>query len=66
MIAGDHRRWELTHALETWHWISTVTDDIAKTEVLLDVCLRRCSEDSFERFEVTVDVTQDCVAHVVY
>jgi len=52
--------WDTTQAFS---WVGIVTNDVSQTDKLRASAFARIREYRVERFEISMDITQDCQTH---
>jgi hypothetical protein len=63
VVTFHHRAIELADKLDAFTWIRVVTDDIAQTNEVRASALMRVRHHGFKRFEIGMNVTENCKPH---
>jgi hypothetical protein len=63
VIAFYHGTIQFADAFDAFSWICIITDHVAQAQKTTASTLARVCQYRFERFEISVDITQDSETH---
>jgi hypothetical protein len=63
VVAFHHRAIELADKLDAFTRVCVVTDDVAQTDEVRASALTRVRHHGFKRFEIGMNVTENCKPH---